>query len=119
VTNGAALLIAGDQSIIEVGRTGTGVLTVSAGGTVDVASGLSASGVDATGEVIVGRFDTGIGTLTVTGVGSSFDAGGRLLIGLDETISQAGSGAVSVLDGAVLTAGEVHIGSGDSLTLGG
>src|SRR5690606_18826398 len=31
----------------------------------------------------------------------------------------AGSGAVSVLDGAVLTAGEVHIGSGDSLTLGG
>jgi collagen type I alpha len=109
---------AGSNSIV-VGSTGEGWLDVSAGGHVTAASpgtGLAA--------LVIGNAVSGVGTLDVSGVGSTVSANGLLLVGNtgDGALSIDGGGHVSANDvsvGAVSGSGVATVGGSGTLTVTG
>lgn len=92
----------GATSLLTIGEEGSGTFIVESG-----SSAIS-------GSTTLGSMPGGSGTLLVQGTGSSFDAQSSPV-----WVGGAGTGAVSVLDGASMTAGAVAIASGSSLTVDG
>lgn len=69
-----------------VGQSGTGTLTIANGGTVSVAT-----------DVVLGYQTGGVGTATVTGAGSIWSNAA------DMNVGRAGSGALTIADGGVVS----------------
>ncbi len=97
---GSTMNVRGNDVTVNVGREGTGDLTISAGGQVTVEN----TTVDNTSwnwaGVVIGRGVTGIGTATVTGAGSSLITAG--FNGDVRVGREGGSGTLNVLDGATV-----------------
>jgi T5SS/PEP-CTERM-associated repeat protein len=99
-----------DNGVFQVGRSGAGTLTVSAGGSVSNilgAAGIAASVIGG----IIGRDAGSTGQVTVTGAGSS------LVISADLQVGMAGTGTLSVSDsglvrvGTILSLGQANTGT--------
>ena len=80
-------------SALVVAASGSGGLSISAGGSVTA------------GSLDTGASATGIGQISVTGTGSALTLTGNA------TIADSGTGALSVLGGAVVTAANISIGN--------
>ncbi|MGE8280683.1 MAG: ESPR-type extended signal peptide-containing protein, partial [Stenotrophomonas sp.] len=94
VSAGAKLTIGGT---LNIGRQGTGALTVGAGGEVSSANAVL-------GDVRLGRF-VGEGTAVVSGAGALWKSTGSLIVG------NAGRGTLSIADGgSVAVAGRMTVG---------
>ncbi|WP_160170342.1 autotransporter outer membrane beta-barrel domain-containing protein [Xanthomonas cassavae] len=115
VEDGGAIELDGARAVY-VGDAGTGTLNIESGGTVTVGSY----------GIALGAQSTGLGTVTVSGTGSSLHDSGVMSIG------SVGQGAVNVEDGGAIGlvgAGTVHVGdagtgtlnieSGGTVTVGG
>jgi outer membrane autotransporter protein len=75
-----------------VGSNGTGMLTIQTGGTLADSSGT------------VGNLSGGLGTVTVTGAGSSWSNAGSIVVG------GLGTGIVTIQDGGAMTSGGGSVG---------
>jgi fibronectin-binding autotransporter adhesin len=73
-------------AVLVIGRGGTGAMTISDGGTVNALTGT------------IGSLAGGVGTVLVTGAGSTFAASNLLSIG------QSGTGTLTITDGGRVTA---------------
>lgn len=89
---------------LAVGWGAKGTLTVSAGGVVSSTAGF------------VGRNVGSLGVATVTGAGSRWNNSGELRIGLDPTGLNTGSSSLAVLNGGVVQASAVRIGTQATLS---
>jgi T5SS/PEP-CTERM-associated repeat protein len=104
VSNGGEIDITGNQSFLAVGRNGNGTLDLTGGSKVvlDNSDGKAAG--------FVGVSPTSIGTVVVDGANSLLDSGNRLNIGFDLDLNPGGTGTVSVRNGGVIKATETHVG---------
>jgi T5SS/PEP-CTERM-associated repeat protein len=75
-----------------VGQSGTGMLTIQAGGTLADSSGA------------VGNLPGGLGTVTVTGAGSNWSNAGSILVG------GQGAGTLTIQDGGTVNSGGGSVG---------
>ncbi len=110
VAGGSKALVSGTNSILDVGRNGTGILVVSGGSTVDVASGTGS-----TGRTFVGATASTAPTGPLTGVvslsgGSTLNAGSLLGIGSNGVNNDTGAGSVVLSDMSTVNATNIVIG---------
>lgn len=110
---GAGGSVTSVSGFTQVGRDGSGTLNVTGGGTLD-ASAQTVS--------VVGRKAGATGSATVSGVGSTWNAGQNLFVGTDVSFStqtaigNGGTGTVTVANGGAITAGSVVVDAGGTLT---
>ena len=95
-----------------VGNSGTGTATVSGGATVDIFTTEAAAA-----NLQVGDSDSGVGTLNISGMGSSVSANKRAEIGgsFNET---GGNGTLNVLAGGLLDSDGGRIGARSTAAMG-
>lgn len=109
---GAGGTVTAETGFTQVGRDGTGVLSISGGGTLDAANQVVS---------VVGRVAGSSGVATVSGAGSTWNAGQNLFVGTDvnfgtqTAIGNGGTGVVTVSNGGTLTAGNIVIDAGGTL----
>ena len=77
---------------LSVGPNGTGMLTIQSGGTLNTSSGT------------VGNLPGGLGTVTVTGVGSNWSNAGVVVVG------GLGTGSLTIQDGGTMNSGGGSVG---------
>ena len=112
VSGGSQVLISGQNNLLNVGRNGTGTLTITGASTVDVAHGLGS-----TGQTFVGASAPGIaaptvalaGSVTVAN-GSTLNAGSLLGIGSDGVNNNTGTGSVLLSGNSTVNATNVVVG---------
>ena len=97
----SSLTLSGTNAFIEIGGSGSGVLTVDNGGTVTN---------DPAGISVIGRFGGGgsSGLAQISGAASTFDAGAELFIGQDEFFTIGGGGALNLQGGSNVSAGTIE-----------
>jgi T5SS/PEP-CTERM-associated repeat protein len=104
---GAELRVLGPNGGASVGADGTGSLTVSGGGHLEIENPDGISGTS------VGFRAGAEGSVLVTGAGSLLDAGVSMIAGLDLAFADAGTARITVADGGRLAAVDaVYLGSG-------
>jgi len=92
--SGADAILNVGSHYINIGNTGAGYLTVSQGGSV-----LAGTTFAADAATIIGNQATGVGVLTVSGPGSTYDADGQVDVGTGGTGSLLIQGGGTVLSG--------------------
>jgi hypothetical protein len=119
VSGGSQVLVSGTNGLLEVGRNGTGTLTLTGGSTVDVAHGLGS-----TGQTFVGATAPGLTPATVplagsiiVANGSTLNAGSLLGIASDGVTNSTGTG--SVLLSGLSTINAMNVAIGQNGVLGG
>jgi len=134
VNSGGELRIAGDTTLVRGTTTinsggqlnalsgvdleynGTALLQFSAGHSVDDGVHLKATGGgDITGSSFIDVGNNRVGSLTVTGAGSTLTAGSSFS---DWGISSAGNATVTIADSAVATASSLRVGTGGGQFIG-
>lgn len=86
-----------------VGDAGVGSLSIESGGSIVTGPG---GGAGLAGAVVAATASAGGSSVNVVGAGSNWQVGGSLVVGA------AGSGSVSLAQGATVTAGALDLGSG-------